>query len=79
MLTESDAKKKWCPFVRVVPFTVANCIASRCMAWQWVKAEDSPDGEHPHHWPDLIPYHDADTPRRLKRFGCCGLAGKDTP
>jgi hypothetical protein len=51
MLTEDQAKEKWCPFVRVEvghglaaanrhtdngsALVRAQCIASQCMAWRW--------------------------------------------
>jgi hypothetical protein len=45
MLTEEQAKTKWCPFTRVGeqasgaaenrPDGSFNCIASNCMAWRW--------------------------------------------
>jgi hypothetical protein len=55
MMTEDEAKTKWCPMVRFVPSTedhraitnrvdvlvpddsksIALCIGSACMAWQW--------------------------------------------
>lgn len=68
-MTEDEAKKKWCPFVRHLgdegrasynvnaigrrPAT-ANCVASACMAWRWAY---NPDLNAPR-------YH-----------GGCGLAG----
>ena len=70
LLTEDEAKTKWCPFVRASIYEAADndvsgnragplresggCIASACMAWRW--------GE-----PDLL-----DRPRR----GFCGLSGR---
>lgn len=51
-MTEDEAKKKWCPMARVsasgcslsfnrvddgTPSIGANCIASDCAMWVWVK------------------------------------------
>lgn len=48
MLTEDEAKKKWCPMVRAGNEAGCNrnesdasgrldrCIASECMMWQWL-------------------------------------------
>lgn len=36
ILTEHEAREKWCPFARaVVGKTGTECIASQCMAWDW--------------------------------------------
>jgi hypothetical protein len=49
MMTEAEAKKKWCPHIRITTGvhesmsitnrcdtpTMTNCIASECMAWRW--------------------------------------------
>lgn len=56
MITESEAKKKWCPMARVVAaghssgntFTdgksvdYVKCIGSACMAWQFAMDKDNP-------------------------------------
>ena len=83
LLTESEAKTKWCPFARLPhglnrvggaslddgPMIAASvcCIASQCMAWRW-------DGYR----------HDngvfsAQTEKHQERVGHCGLAGKVEP
>lgn len=64
LLTEDEARKKWCPFVRALNSSMpaaynrrnndtagSLCIASACMAWHW---------------------YDPDNPTQ----GRCGLAGK---
>lgn len=74
MLTEEEAKTKWCPFVRRtysgIPVNrVADtaefmdscpCIASACMAWRWRRryADDAKEAKISH------------------ATGYCGLAGK---
>lgn len=51
LLTEEEAKKRWCPFARAIrsashamaavnrdgprPDPRALCLASECMAWNW--------------------------------------------
>ena len=53
LLTETEAKKKWCPYAReaggenrafmkkdaAAPPADCRCIASLCMAWRWGEAE----------------------------------------
>jgi len=55
LLTEADAKKKWCPYARAdnrafvkeegdrkgagAPPADCSCIASLCMAWRWGEVE----------------------------------------
>ena len=39
-MTESEARQKFC----VNKITV-SCIASRCMAWRWIKISDEADEE----------------------------------
>jgi hypothetical protein len=54
-MTESEAKTKWCPMVRLstengsnITFNAsenhrAHCIGSACMMWQWhIKMYDGP-------------------------------------
>lgn len=67
-MTEAEAGKKWCPFVRAIhkhaniPINRGQlatpdsprCIASSCMAWRW------------------LTYGAADT-----KDGYCGLAGRE--
>lgn len=74
IMTEAEAKEKWCPFVRQMhaqfelsfnrmhPGGIAencNCIASDCMAWRW--------------YVDPLVRELVDNPP--KRVGFCGLAG----
>lgn len=79
ILKESEAKAKWCPFVRAMHPNVAenisginrphhldafpehHCIASACMAWRIIHADQGMRGTH-------VPVG-----------GYCGLAGKPTP
>ena len=59
MMTEAEAKTKWCPFVRIagVRHPAAQCIASACMAWRWTMTPEEAKGN-------------VNGPR-----GYCGLAG----
>lgn len=65
MITEDEARKKWCPFARLNSganrslhgiYKVAdgtNCIASDCMAWEWFDGV-SDDGTACHHTPTAM-------------------------
>ena len=70
MMTEAEARKKWCPHVRFSQWAEGilnnrgdlngkhDCLASECMAWRWrVTGVDDDDND----------IHD---------FGYCGLGGK---
>lgn len=75
VLTEEDAQKNWCPFVRAVGGgyetarncepksertpSYARCVSSSCMAWRWTKQRLS-------------------APDDPNATGYCGLAGKPT-
>lgn len=39
MITEAEAKTKWCPYQRSALVREESCIASECMAWRWVNVE----------------------------------------
>lgn len=43
-LTEQDAKTKWCPLT--AGRDSSNCIASGCMAWDWIDPEVRWGGTH---------------------------------
>jgi len=61
LLTENEAKKKWCPYARetggenrtfmkkdaTAPPAECRCIASLCMAWRW--GEPDPKQKSTHH------------------------------
>jgi hypothetical protein len=64
MLTEEEAKTKWCPHSDA-PRTHRDgyCIGSECMAWRWDETTRT--------------YDDTRTPKPDKfHKGHCGLAGK---
>ena len=78
ILTEQEAKSKWCPMARVAVQVSpdcafnrhgwdANCSASECMAWRWHDLAEKWVTDIEGHYKDGI-YHD---PR-----GFCGLAGR---
>jgi hypothetical protein len=75
MLTEDEAKQKWCPRL---PDQRDKCIASACMAWRW-----GPDAcRHKERGTihDIgamnAQYSDASEYERLPASGFCGLAGQ---
>lgn len=39
MMTEGEAKEKWCPHMRLgdEQGASASCIGSACMAWRWLR------------------------------------------
>lgn len=68
MLTETEAKTKWCPFVRTDSVGAdcafnrttskledynLQCVASDCMAWRWILVKSTEE-----------------------KRGYCGIAGK---
>ena len=89
LVTEEEAREKWCPFGRIPWFdgpmeerpryvvmasvnrpsmkltggkqqpNICRCIASECMAWQWVGERSTGPARH-----------------ETKRTGICGLAGR---
>lgn len=75
MHAEEEARKKWCPFVRLGNVGGCNmsgpreamgqafCIASACMAWRW--AYERIESDHP--------YEEGYT-QLSKTIGYCGLA-----
>ena len=68
MMTEAEAREKWCPHVRFSQWAEGivnnrgdlngkhNCLASECMAWRWCNGEEM--------WSHVTP------------LGYCGLGGK---
>ena len=92
ILTEAEAKTKWCPFARELVHQLSSgavivnnrvaadapCMASGCMAWRWAQGGDVfADGAA-----KCPAGHFAEqcgcTPDRVVRLqrGYCGLAGK---
>lgn len=45
ILTEEEAKKKWCPYSRV-DGGEGCCLAPDCAAWRWVYPPESNDAAH---------------------------------
>lgn len=67
LLTEEEAKTKWCPMSRMEGNNrhwgsqkyISSCIASECMMWRWSDERGkTPDGD------------------RVYITGFCGLGGK---
>lgn len=76
LLTEQEARQKWCPYTHILedehstryanrelaPGIVAcRCIASDCMAWRWPEGDAEKSTDNEEDYP---------------RVGFCGLAGK---
>lgn len=89
MMTEGDAKKKWCPFARVGGMSGANrnvgvahrdyalCIASACMAWR-ISGDGwlrSPTDPGPMQFKTMGEYRDA-LKNGAQEVGYCGMAGR---
>lgn len=81
MLTEDEARKKWCP-QSFAAIPVINeygaevqcsgpwvCKASECMAWRWFTHQREKDGQI---WSPTGPYSATGT---KEHTGYCGLAG----
>lgn len=89
MMTEEEAKTKWCPFAsaRVVRWDVNAiwgdpptnaCIASACMAWRWrvmTPAERSQAIGHQTRLGDTFDEAVSKVNRWDGKDGYCGLAG----
>lgn len=80
LLTEEEAKTKWCPFVshgviareRATPDQEAaenssRCIAAKCMAWRW--SDERAKGT-------ILTVEKSDGTSHEIFRGYCGLAGK---
>lgn len=90
ILTEEEAKTKWCPHVRQSDGigevatnrwdednnpAYARCIASECMAWEWA-TKPNPDFKECNMWPDQRARHEMDRTLPDHERGYCGLSGK---
>lgn len=64
LLTEEDARKKYCPFRREA--AVTTCRASDCMGWRWERLQHAESGLMT---PEPQPRYQG------KAWGYCGLAG----
>ena len=88
MITEEEARKKWCPFARLS--TGANrslhnmhkladgtrCVASECMAWRRGSGEFERLDANGNPDPDCTGPSPWTYPDKKSVEGFCGLAGK---
>jgi hypothetical protein len=82
MVTESEAKKRWCPMDRHVSpaakcatNTNCGCVASNCMMWRWepqkLYHQKIKEARKVNDEMDISEVQDL-----IPRMGYCGLAGK---
>ena len=70
MMTEKEARKRWCP----KGINDSRCIASGCMAWRWAPQEDWVGRINANR--ELSKMSIGEAAEMTPREGYCGLAGK---
>lgn len=82
LLTEEEAKAKWCPQAQIAAGPASNdiqtCCASNCMMWRWgkdnlmLKPPWTPADWTP---PEGFRLREDGNTERIDSVGYCGLAG----